>query len=125
MIIAVTISRRTGLTYWEGIREVINITKNLKNKISFIQVNSRNINDQTIKADEFNKNIGTIAKRIKEKLIRPNLHFSNYLSDLVEETLTFRQTDELEVTSIINSLNTRKAFSLASISNNFLKLFKK
>ena len=52
------------------------------------------------------------------------MHFSNYLSEPVEETLTFRATNELEVTSIINSLNARKAFGPESISTNFLKLFK-
>ena len=52
------------------------------------------------------------------------MHFSNYLSEPVEETLTFRATNELEVTSIINSLNARKAFGPASIPTNFLKLFK-
>ena len=63
----------------------------------------------------------------KRKIIEqefPNLHFSNYLSEPVEETLTFRATNELEVTSIINSLNARKAFGPASIPTNFLKLFK-
>ena len=52
------------------------------------------------------------------------MHLSNYLSEPVEETLTFRATNELEVTSIINSLNARKAFGPASIPTNFLKLFK-
>ena len=33
-------------------------------------------------------------------------------------------SNELEVKSIINSLNTRKAFGSASIPTNFLKLFK-
>ena len=62
----------------------------------------------------------TIAKQIEAKLITPNFHFSNYLSELVEEALTFRATDKLEVISIINSLNARKAFGPASIPNNFL-----
>ena len=52
------------------------------------------------------------------------MHFSNHLSEPVEETLTFRATNKLEVTSIINSLNARKAFGPASIATNFLKLFK-
>ena len=52
------------------------------------------------------------------------MHFLNYLSESVEETLTFRATNELEVTSIINSLNARKAFGPANIPTNFLKLFK-
>ena len=48
----------------------------------------------------------------------------NYFLEPVEETLTFRETNKLEVTSIINSLNARQAFGPASIPTNFLKLFK-
>ena len=52
------------------------------------------------------------------------MYFSNYLSEHVEETLTFRAMNELEVTSKINSLNAKKAFGPASTPTNFLKLFK-
>ena len=109
---------------WEGIRDIINITKKSKNNINSIQVNGRDITDPAIIANEFNNHFTTIAKEIEAKLIPPNLHFSNYLSEPVEETLTFRAKNELEVTSIINSLNARKAFGPASIPTNFLKLFK-
>ena len=109
---------------WEGIRDIINITKKSKNNINSIQVNSKDIIDPAIIANEFNNHFTTIAKEIEAKLLAPNLHFSNYLSEPVEETLTFRATNELEVTSIINSLNARKAFGPASIPTNFSKLFK-
>ena len=76
-------------------------------------------------ANELNNHFTTLAKRMETKLIKPKLHFPYYLSETVEETLTFRLTDELELTSINNSLNARKAFGPASIPNNFLvKLFK-
>ena len=109
---------------WEDIRDIINITKKSKNNINSIQVNGKAITDPAIIANEFNNHFTTIAKEIEAKLIAPNLHFSNYLSEPVEETLTFRPTNELEVTSIINSLNARKAFGPASFPTNFLKLFK-
>ena len=37
--------------------------------------------------NEFNNDFWTIAEQIEGKLIKPNLQFSNYLSDPVEETL--------------------------------------
>ena len=86
-------------------------------------VNGKDTTDPAIIANEFNNHLA-IAKQIRAKLVTPNLHFSNYLSEPVEKTLTFRQTDKLEITVIINSLNARKAFGPASISNNFIKLFK-
>ena len=109
---------------WEGIRDIINITKKSKNNINSIQVNGRDITDPAIIANEFNNYFTTIAKQIEAKLIAPNLHFSHYLSEPVEETLTFRATNELEVTSIISSLNARKSFGPTSIPTNFLKQFK-
>ena len=109
---------------WEGIRDTINITKRPKNNINSIKVNHRDITDPAIFANEFNDHFITIVKQIEAKLITSYLHFSNYLSKPVEETLTFRQKGTLEVTSIINSLNARKAFGSASIPNNFSKLLK-
>ena len=109
---------------WEGIRDIINITKKSKNNINSIQVNGRDITDPAIIANEFNNHFTTIAKEIDTKLIAPNLQFLNYLSEPVEETLTFRATNELEVTSIISSLNARKSFGPTSIPTNFLKQFK-
>ena len=57
-------------------------------------------------------------------MITSNFYFSIYLSESVEEALTLRPTDKLKVTSIINSLNTRKAFGPKSIPDNVFKLFK-
>ena len=109
---------------WEGIRVIINITKKSKNNINSIQVNGKDIPDPAVIANEFNNHFATIAKEIEAKLIVPNLHFSNHLSEPVEETLTFRATNDLDVTSIINSLSVGKGFCPASIPTNFLKLFK-
>ena len=125
---------------WEGIRDIINITKKSKNNINSIQVNGRGITDPPIIANEFNNHFTTIDKQIEAKLSTPHLHFSNYLSEQVDKLptnclsvfdhfvglalkgLTFRPMDKLEVTSIINSLNSRKGFGPASIPNNFLKI---
>ena len=87
---------------WEAIRNIINITKKLKNNLNSIQVNGTDITDPAIIANEFNNHFTTIAKQFKAKLITRNFRFSNYFSEPVEETLTFTVTNELEVTSIIN-----------------------
>ena len=77
----------------EGIRDIINITKKLKNNINSIQVNGRDITDPAIIANKFNNHFTTIAKQIEAKLITRSFHFSNYLLEPVEETLTFRATN--------------------------------
>ena len=95
-------NRRNLFKTWEGIADIINITKKSKNNINSIQANCRDITDPAIIANEFKNQFTTIAKPIEEKLFTPNFHFPNYLSEPVEETLTFRATNELYVTSIIN-----------------------
>ena len=60
---------------WEGIRDIINITKKSKNNISSIQVNGKDVTDPVISANYFNNHFTTIAKEIEAKLIAPNLHF--------------------------------------------------
>ena len=108
---------------WEGIRNMMNISKKSKNNINSTQVNGSDITDPAIIAIEFNNHFA-IAKQIEAKLIIPNSYFSNCLSEPVQETLRFRATNDLEIISIINSLNAKKAFGPASIPTNFLKLFK-
>ena len=97
---------------------MINITKKSKNNINSIKINGRDITDPVIIANEFNNHFTTIAKqiKIKAKLIIPNFHFSNYLSE--------PWFVDLSEQCIINSLNARKALGPASILNNFPKLFK-
>ena len=111
------------INHWAPLKELSNAKQKLQNKpwiTKEILKSVKNKNKQ-YKTMCRTKNL-TKCKIIEQEF--PNLHFSNYLSEPVEETLTFRVTNELEVTSIINSLNTRKAFGPASIPTNFLKLFK-
>ena len=68
--------------------------------------------------------ITTSQQLIEAKLVTPNFHFSNYLSEPVEKTLAFRAIHKPGVTLIVNSLDSRKAFGPASIPNNLLKLLK-
>ena len=93
----------------------------IKNNIISSQANDR---DLAIIANEFSNQFTTIAEQIEAKSITANLYYSSYLSEPVEEILTFRPMDKLEFTSIINSLNARKAFGPANIPNNSSKLFK-
>ena len=64
---------------WEGIRNIINITKKSKNNINIntnsIQVNGRDITDPVIIANELNSHFTTIAKQIEANLITTNFHF--------------------------------------------------
>ena len=77
------------LKTWEGIKDIINITKKSKNNINSTLVNGRDITGLAIIPNEFNNHFTTIANQIEANLIKPNFCFSNYLSEPVEEISTF------------------------------------
>ena len=70
---------------WEGIRDIIKITKKSKNNINSIQVNGRDITDPAIIANEFNNHFTTIAEQIEAKLITPNFHFQIIFQNLLKK----------------------------------------
>ena len=82
-------NRLNLLKTWEGIKDIINITKKSKNNINSTLVNGIDITNLAIIANELNNHFTTIANQIEANLITPNFCFSNYLSEPVEEILTF------------------------------------
>ena len=64
---------------WQGIREIINISKKANKVISCIQnVNNMTINSPKEIAEEFNKHSISIAKKVEKKLIKPNVIFPSF-----------------------------------------------
>ena len=70
---------------WEGIRDIIKITKKSKNNINSIQVNGRDITDPAIIANEFSNHFTTIAEQIEAKLITPNFHLQIIFQNLLKK----------------------------------------
>ena len=85
---------------WEGIRDIINITKKSKNNINSIQVNGRDITDPAIIANEFNNHFTTIAEQIEAKLITPNFHFQIIFQNLLKKHLEQQMSWRLHQKSI-------------------------
>ena len=62
---------------WEGIREIINISKKGSNNINCIQIGRTTISNSSDIANEFNRHFTSVAKQIQEKLIKSKHHYSH------------------------------------------------
>ena len=87
---------------WEGIMEIINISKRGNKVINYIQ----NGNNMTVKspkeiAEEFNNHFTSIAKNIEKTLIKPNFDFSKFLKNSNKDSFFITPTNKEEVASII------------------------
>ena len=96
---------------WEGIREIINISKKRTTDITSLQICNKTVKNSYEIASEFNKHFTSIAKQIEEKLIKPKHKYSEYLKN------------PNEVLSVIKELKNNKSTGPSSIPSKFLKLF--
>ena len=82
---------------WEGIRDIINITKKPKNNINSIQVNGKDITDPAIITNEFNNHFTTIDELSKPISLLANisLHTSMFPNILKTANVTpiFKRDD--------------------------------
>ena len=109
---------------WQGIREVINISKKGNKVINCIQnVNNMTLNSPKAIAEEFNKHFTSIARNIEKKLIQPNCDFSKFLKNPNRDSFFITPTTKEEVTSSIKTLKNSKSTGPSSIPTKFLKLF--
>ena len=105
---------------WQGIREIINISKKGNKVINCIQnVNNITINSAKEIAEEFNKHFTSIAKNIEKKLIKPNCDFSKFLKNPNRDSFFITPTTKEEVTSSIKTLKNSKSTGASSIPTKF------
>ena len=87
---------------WEGIMEIINISKRWNKVINYIQNgNNMTVKNPKEKAEEFNNHFTSIAKNIEKKLIKPNFDFSKFLKNSNKDSFFITLTNKEEVASII------------------------
>ena len=98
---------------WQGIKEIINISKKGNKVINCIQ----NVNDMTINSpkeivEEFNKHFTSIAKNIEKKLIKAHCDFSKFLKNPNRDYFFITPTNKEELTSSIKTLKTVSPWDL-------------
>ena len=108
---------------WEGIREIINISKKGSNNINCIQIRRTTISNSSDIANEFNRHFTLVAKQMEEKLIKPKHHYFKYLKNPNSNSFFIAPTNNKEVLFEIKNLKKDKFSGPSSIPIKFLKLF--
>ena len=110
------------LKIWEGIKEIINISKKRTTDIKFGDKASKNSYEIT---REFSKHFTAIAKQIEKYIyIKPEHKYSEYLTNPNANSFFISPTNRNEVSSAVKELKNDKSTGPSSISSKFLKLFK-
>ena len=98
----------------EGIRKIIDITTK----------GSKEINNPTKIANNFNNHFTSIAEKIEDNLVKSKFNYSKYLSNPNEYSFFMKPTNAKEVLCEITKLKNNKSIGPCSIPLKFLKLFK-
>ena len=108
---------------WKGIKEIINIkNKNFDHPTSLLD-NKKFIDDPTQMANAFNNFFTSIADDIlKKRKYEGNKSFRDYLLNPIPNSLLLYECEEIELKSIIKSLDSKKASGPNSIDTNILHL---
>ena len=109
---------------WEGIREIINISKKGNKVINCIK-NCNNMNNNSPKeiAEEFNNHFNSVGKNIEKRLIKQKCDFSKFLKNPNKDSFFITPTNKEEVASIIKTFKNNKSRGPSSIPIKFLKPF--
>ena len=100
---------------WEGIREIINISKKGSNNINCIQIGRTTISNSSDITNEFNGHFTSVAKQIEQKLTKPKHHYSKYLKNPSSNSFFIAPTNNEEVLPEIKNLKKGKSSGLSSI----------
>ena len=112
-------------TIWKGIKEILNIKYKNFDYPTCLLVGDINITDPTAITNSFNDYFTSIADDIlkKRKYNGTNSH-RNFLANRLVENFVFEECNEIEVKSIISTLNVSKSSGPNSIPTHILHLLK-
>ena len=111
---------------WQGIKEIIDISKNNTQKIQNINDNGKLITSHKKIANTFNKFFCDIPKQIENKIVGTHKSYQDYLITPIENTfnLDSKSTGE-EMQSYVKTLKNNKSTGPSNIPNKLFKQFKK
>ncbi len=106
---------------WEGIRNIVNISKN--NRVSPVQLTYKNeiVTNKTKMADFFNDFFVNIGNNVEKKIPKTKKVFTEFLGDPNLNSIFLSPVDNNEVNSMISKLNASKACGPNSIPCNIVK----
>ena len=111
---------------WQGIKEIIDISKNNTQKIQNINDNGKLITSHKKIANTFNKFFCDIPKQIENKIVGTHKSYQDYLITPIENTFNLdpKSTGE-EMQSYVKTLKNNKSTGPSNIPNKLFKQFKK
>ena len=109
---------------WEGIRNIVNISK--KTKVVPIQLKYKNEIkcDNKDMAESFNDFFVNIGNMVEDKIPKGTKNFRTYLKNKNLDNLLLSPVDSIEVDSMISSSKSNKACGPNSIPSKILKSYK-
>ena len=109
---------------WSGIKKIINIRAVSGNQPTSMMIDNCLKTNPTDISEGFNAYFSSIAEKLLPKHTAGTKHFSEYLSNRVNQNFIFESADAVEVITIINSLDINKGTGPYSIPGNILKALK-
>ena len=108
---------------WDGIRELIDISKKKSFRIQMINHNNKSITDNKQIADTFNDFYANLGKNIEKNIPKGKKKFMEYLNNPLEQRFFAEPCDDAEIISIIFNFGANKSSGPNSIPTNILKEF--
>ena len=108
---------------WKVFGSILNNKKKSKS-INKIKVNNRELTDQNVITEEFNKYFITIGAKLAENFQSENINHKGYLMNKVVNSFFLHFTTEYEITREINNLDCKKSPGYDDISVKFLQAAK-
>ena len=107
---------------WKVFGSILN---NKKSKpINKIKINNKELTDQNVITDEFNKYFSTIGAKLAKNFNSINTIHKSYLMNKVENSFFLHSTTEWEITKEINNMDFKKSPGYDEISVKFLQVAK-
>ena len=107
---------------WQGIKSIINCKNSNSNIPTSMMINNQITTDTKIIGESFNNYFGTIAGITKDKIIKTDKHFSEFLNNPNNNSFLAWDSNKIEVYNIIMALDSDKVTGPCSIPTNILKL---
>jgi len=114
--------RSKSSSIWKGIRSLVKIKNHSRKDIKLIDDNGNNVSDPTKVANLFNDFFINVGMDIDKQIPQSKKNYAEYLKDITfNETFTLSPTSTLEISKLINSLDTHKSLGPNSIPSFIIK----
>ena len=106
---------------WEGIRQVLNVSKKDLSSPSKLTIDSVDTFDPKIISEKFNDFFVNIGNKVEAKIPNSKSSFLNFLKNRASNSMFVTPVDDIEVLNMLNKLDKSKSSGPNSIPTNLLK----